>query len=72
MHAGDFGAFTSGDIDEEEMITHDSAKPRWERSEYPHPKFPLAMKDGPLPNVIWLRFHGKEVTGWSKEKPKKK
>lgn len=71
MHAGDFGAFTSGDINEEEiMITHPT--PRWERSEYPHPKFPLAMKAQPLPNVIWLRFHGKEVTGWSKEKPKKK
>jgi hypothetical protein len=42
---------------------------RWERSEYPHPKFPAGMKTQPLPDVIWLRFHGAEVTGWQKRAP---
>lgn len=44
---------------------------RWERSKYPHPKFPQGMRTGVLPDVIWLRFHTvfrgemmEEVTGW--------
>ena len=40
---------------------------RFERSEYPHWKFPQNMRDiAPLPDVIFLRYHGDEVTGWVK------
>jgi len=47
---------------------HGSA--HWVRSEYPHPKFPPAMRGMQLlPDVIWLRYHGEEVTGWSKNAP---
>jgi len=46
------------------------AAARWERSEYPHPKFPAAMRALQLlPDVIWLRYHGNEVTGWAKSAP---
>lgn len=38
--------------------------PTWELSVWPHPKFPLGMKSGPLPDRIMLRLHGDEVTGW--------
>jgi hypothetical protein len=51
---------------------------RWERSEWPHPKFPQHMKSGFLPDVIWLRiqrvFRGgfmEEVTGWQSTDPNK-
>jgi hypothetical protein len=50
---------------------------RWERSEWPHPKFPQDMRRGTLlPDVIWLRFHTvfrggmmEEVTGWQSTDP---
>lgn len=43
---------------------------RWVRSEYPHPEFPADMRGMQLlPDVIWLRYHGPEVTGWSKDVP---
>jgi hypothetical protein len=44
---------------------------RWQRSEYPHPEFPSDMrKMQPLPDVLWLKFIGREVVGWSKDQPK--
>jgi hypothetical protein len=50
---------------------------RWERSEWPHQKFPQDMRRGTLlPDVIWLRFHTvfrggmmEEVTGWQSTDP---
>jgi len=43
---------------------------RWVRSEYPHPNFPAAMRSMQLlPDIIWLRYHGTEVTGWEKSEP---
>ncbi len=49
---------------------------RWEKSKWPHPKFPQQLKTGLLPDVIWIRFHivfrgemMEEVTGWSSTKP---
>ncbi len=50
---------------------------RWEKSKYPHPKFPAAMRGTTLlPDVIYLRFHTvfrgellEEVTGWQSSNP---
>ena len=49
---------------------------RWERSEWPHPKFPRHMRPEILPDVIWLRIHRvfrgaiiEEVTGWKSLPP---
>jgi hypothetical protein len=43
---------------------------RYERSEYPHPKFPKHMRGMQLlPDIIWLHFHGEIVTGWTKTEP---
>lgn len=52
-----------------EMSAPADGSARWQRSEWPHPLFPNHMKTKPLPNVIWLRFHGNEVTGYQTTEP---
>ena len=49
---------------------------RWERSEWPHPKFPKNLRPSVLPDVIWIRIHSvfrgaqiEEVTGWQSLPP---
>jgi len=49
---------------------------RWERSEWPHPKFPNHLRPAALPDVIWIRIHTvfrgaqiEEVTGWKSLPP---
>lgn len=66
-----------------DLITPDkfkgSSKTWWEKSEWPHPKFPKShWGAGPLPDVIWIRFHRvfrgdcfeDDVTGWQSTYPK--
>lgn len=50
-------------------MSNDKNSCHLERSEWPHPKFPQEMKLGLLPDVIWLRVHGDEVTGWQSTGP---
>jgi len=54
------------------LLAAPTGSEHWVKSEYPHPKFPSTMRRMQLlPDVIWLRYHGEEVTGWSKNAPNK-
>jgi len=63
----------------ERVVMAGSPKTWWEKSEWPHPKFPKShWGPGPLPDVIWIRFHRvfrgdrfeDDVTGWQSTYPK--
>lgn len=61
-----------------DLSLYDADGCRWERSEYPHRKFPRHLHDGLLPDVIWIRYHTafrggmvEDVTGWSSTEPVK-
>lgn len=60
------------------MMGYDADGCRWEKSKWPHPKFPAHLRTGLLPDIIWIRFHTvfrggmmEEVTGWVSTDPDK-
>ena len=58
------------------LMDYDADGCRWEKSEWPHFKLPAFLRTGPLPDIIWIRFHTvfcggmmEDVTGWSATDP---